>query len=656
MTTIDLPPAAATGRGRNAARLFVLVFAVTAGAGLAFTFLRPAIYQSAATLAIEPPLDDAGTEPRALLVETERQRATSHAVLSRTLAALGGGGAPDPALPADPAALESMLEARTLPGTSWLQLVAEGPLAQALPVVVEAWVGAYFDVRTRSTGEASDSQSEALRAELAGLEARVGEQRAALAEFRRAHDIVSLDRAENQALAQMRSASEALSRAREEQVSAAARLSAVREALAAGRPLDDGREQAAVANLEARATELREQLRDFEEQFTPRYMELDPKIVAVQRKLEDTEARIRERHQAARAAVLAEAEQELARTRQRVATLEQRLEENKSGAAEFSARFAEHQALQAELQQLEDRVREVRSRLIGIETPSGDRRARVSVLEKPYTPDTPVRPHYRRDALRSLGAAALLALLVSGVYLLATRPPRQPAYAGAMPGIYSYHTQVFGPSTPAQAFPAPGATASLPGQAPAPAIEHQAQAAPRELSPAEVETLLEAGDAHVRALAGVFLCGLTAAQASALRWDAHVERDGSAIRAAQRTLQPPPRLAADLAALGATAGDAAPLWQDANEKPLAPDELAALVTCAAHDAHLSDPGAVTPQVLRHTYFAFLARQGIRSADLRSIAGDVPPSHLLVYSRLAPPAATRALADIELSYPALATRP
>ena len=56
---------------------------------------------------------------------------------------------------------------------------------------------------------------------------------------------------------------------------------------------------------------------------------------------------------------------------------------------------------------------------------------------------------------------------------------------------------------------------------------------------------------------------------------------------------------------------------------------------AAIRAPATIPAAITADCLRHTYVAYLVRQGIRFADLARIVGPMPADLLGAYAALAP---------------------
>lgn len=83
---------------------------------------------------------------------------------------------------------------------------------------------------------------------------------------------------------------------------------------------------------------------------------------------------------------------------------------------------------------------------------------------------------------------------------------------------------------------------------------------------------------------------------------------------------------------------------------LSQDDLAALLTCAIVDAGLPVTDDISAASLRHTYIAYLVRQGVRLSELEKIVGYVPPAELSIFSKYAPVGPKRGIDEIELFYP------
>ena len=87
------------------------------------------------------------------------------------------------------------------------------------------------------------------------------------------------------------------------------------------------------------------------------------------------------------------------------------------------------------------------------------------------------------------------------------------------------------------------------------------------------------------------------------------------------------------------------------DRPATRDTVRAQILSAAHDAGIEGVIDVTSDCLRHTYVAFLVRQGIRFADLTRIVGHLPAEVLGAYSALSPPGSRLPREAINVVYPA-----
>ncbi|MCU0971724.1 MAG: hypothetical protein MUF57_08050, partial [Gammaproteobacteria bacterium] len=153
-----------------------------------------------------------------------------------------------------------------------------------------------------------------------------------------------------------------------------------------------------------------------------------------------------------------------------------------------------------------------------------------------------------------------------------------------------------------------------------------------------------------RVAVAALLNGLSATETVALRW-ADLDPAGGSVGVPgnpPRTLSLTPALRAALDGLS-NPGEG-PVLLAPTGAPFETADLAGMVAAAAHDAGIAVPAEVTPEALRHTYLAFLVRQGARFADLGRVAGYLPPASLMAYGPLSPPGPGRPLDGIELRYP------
>ena len=180
----------------------------------------------------------------------------------------------------------------------------------------------------------------------------------------------------------------------------------------------------------------------------------------------------------------------------------------------------------------------------------------------------------------------------------------------------------------------------------------QARAMPRELTMHESAALLRAADRDTRRALALLLSGLSPQEAITLRWQ-DLDPASGTLRiggSAGRTVQ----LGDGAATLfERTPGDDdLPVLPGPSSGGATPESLTAQLLCAAHDAGLERVQDASPAAVRHSYIAFLVRQGARFADLTRWVGPLDADLLSAYSALAPAGARLDGASIRRDFPAL----
>ncbi len=649
------PAADRTTAQRNRHRLIIFagVFLVSALAGLAYTFMRPAVYRSTATLLLAPTMAPDTTvasttagggnrediDPQYIAVQG--QVLISQEVLSRLQERLVATGTASAGLPASVAELSSRLEVIPHTDTPMIELRSQGTQRDILPALLTAWIEVYLQTQAVDASNTAESTLTALRRQLQELAPKITAKRRQLEQFRQQYDILSMESNENLAPTQLKGLQEAFNNASEKETDARARLAALRDAIAQGSPVLGEQDQIRVGQLEDQATRLREQLRQFGERYTPKYMQLDPDIVAMNRNLEKLESLIATAQQQGQKLAVTEAERELASAHQTVLDLQQRLNTHKKAALNFTSRFAEHQAMQEELAQLEQLYQQTQTRLEREEATHQATFPKVTVLSQPTLPGSPLYPPYQRDAGISLAAALLLAVFAVGLYELLHRAPRAAVNTESRSYFYAIPQAQLNTRVIPESLPAP----------PPLALAHHLS---RELTTAEVERLLEIADQPGRMLIELLLSGLNLDEITALHWE-QVNLARNTLQVSGASARPIPLaglLEAELTAQAAARPAAAAPVLQTQGRPLRAAEAQALLACLVHDAGLTHPDEVSPEQLCHTYRAFLVRQGLRLTELGRMVGYVPATVLANYKPLSPPGSGRSLEEIEWLYPAL----
>ncbi len=622
-------------RSRARLILFLAVFLAVTAAGLTWDLRRPPRYRAVARLRIEQVDPPATTSPDA----EERHFLTQCEVLtSRPLLESLRNALVEMGFPAnDPVgAAQSHLAVVPVAGTHVAELTATGTDPDRLARLVRQVVSAYELRLTEEEAARATATDAEIDAQTAALEARVAAARKELAAFGGRHAITSMEREESQATSRLAGLQKALNNASEELAAAEGRKSAVRGAIERGEPVVRTEDRRTIAAIKQRLSALAERWAELEQRYPPKRLAIEPEAKLLQTKLKRLRQELARETERSQTAALAEATQEVEAARATVARLKREVARQQREAQRFSARFHEYQEKAADLERLEGLLhdaRERRARLaVGVERPH----TTMELLEAATVPERPFAPPYRRDGAMVLVAALLAALASVWLRDFLTRPPPPVPAATATP-------------SPWPALARGGATAleaetvrQLPPGQPA---------WPRELTGAEVATLLDAAAPPVDLLLALLLAGVTEQEVVELPLEAMDLKSGTVRIGGEgaRELHLAPTLLpllrtvergpAELNVLGGDTGEAVP-----------PDLLTDLLTCTATDAGLERPHEVTPAAIRHTLLAHLVRQGLRLSELPRIAGPMEPAQLAAYGHLSPPGPGRPLEAVDLTPP------
>ena len=577
----DLSAAASYGTYRHHKRrlgVFLLIFLLSAVLALAYTWLRPAIYQSSATLMFESaPANDTNLVQQ---MAVQQRILTSQSVLANLLAQL------DTATPASLDELRTMLTATNSRGSNLLELHAQGSQKTILPLLIERWIEVYRQAYINSQQTALATKNATLNQQLDELKLRVEEKRQQVALFRDQNNIISLARDENQTAARLSGLTDALNLASADLINAKARLQAITTAAAAGQTSNLFAEDRVLADLSKRITQIDDYLKSLSERFTPAYMKRDPNIVAMTRNRARLQEQIAQRQQSLQQTILTTAQQDVASAEQAVNTLQQQLAEFQQTAKDFSNQFSNYNALQEELATLEARYRTVQDTLVQNEVIAQQQTPSITVLDQARVATTPIYPHYWRDTAISLIAALLLGLLVALIVEFFARPaPTQPPVQ-PVPWPVPYPAETMAITHR----PAPTQPVALPHQ----------QSVQRTLNESEITSLLANADETGRLLITLLQQGMTIEEIAALRWGAvdieqqylYVPGDNDRVLPLSRDLQ------SQLSGFTQHQPKAdVPLFFAATGRPLSVIELSTMITSLAIEANLADAENITPQTL-----------------------------------------------------------
>jgi hypothetical protein len=531
-----------------------------------------------------------------------------------------------------------MLAVDAVTGTNLVELSAEGGQPLLLAELVNGWLDAYETLRQQEIEARVGTQLVKLAEEGDSLEAKIAARRAALTRFREQHDIVTLERDSNRALNRLNTLQASLADAEDARIKAKAELAAIQAALASGQPVLAEEQASALARLEEQEAELVVRVQQLRKRYTEMFIQNDPDKRTLLEQLELLRGRIDAVRREGAQVALSEARRDVETATDRQFRLQRELAEQKVIASRFSADFEAYQDLQSDLAALDEMQRRTQSERVAVETKAIDDYPQIEVIEPAHAPRDPVRPDYLRDlGLSAIGAGGAGLLTVLGLMLFdAARAARRPApltgvriWEDAAP---SRSVQLAGTDAAAALGYQAGAASALPG------------AAPRVLMGGEVEALWELADDAERQLIGLLMCGLDVAEVAALTPAAlDLEAGVVTVPTDGRGIELPPALLSLFA-------HAPPLLAWRNEGEV--QELAGRIPLLALDAGIAHAAEVTAEVLRHTYLAYLVRQGARLTELHHVAGRMDAATVQRYAPLSPAGVSRPLAQLDLIYPVL----
>lgn len=604
-------------------------------ASMAYVWLRPPIYESTASLLTVTPL---------AIDETEVKTSVQHAVAQNeillgiplfeaTLENLKAADNASELASLTIADLLSSVSVEPIAETNIVKLHASGSNPAILAPVVNAWIEAYQARRERLILETKNDTSTALRLEFEQLAQKIEAKRMELHQFRRDHGIVSKNDVDNRAMAQLSGLNTALNKAVEDEVKTKAQLDAIKEAIARGEPVVPPSDEQGLANLERRAHELRQQLKDLKRRYTSQYISLQPQLKLIPEQLKQTEDEIKKKLEYGKQNALSEAQQAFASTQQTVREIRRQIQAHEREASEFTTRFAEHEAMRANLEKLEEIYRDTEIRLAQVEAKPYEKLPQLQVLERGNTPIKPIWPNYWRDSGIAFGGSLALALITVWLYEYLTRTPAPPP-ATFLPDIHLH-------SLPQNVL----LQRRMPTPLPLPAEQFPALESPiiRELTEQEIRVLLEAAKLETKLAIALLLSGLNLEEIAELHAE-QFDRDGDRLCIDGRN----PRVLPLSKRLK--------LWlAETKEFPdLKIDDTTSLIACAAVDSGLAEPETIDASALRHTYISYLVRQGIRLSELERIVGPVPARTLAGYGRFSPPGPGLPADGVPLTYPALSS--
>ena len=622
-------------------KIFFVVLLLATAIGLAIVYGRSPVYRATASvLTVKPKAVDRRSEEadiehvaiqgRLLLGENLLSR------LSRRLEETGDG---------DIAGLEQlrgMLSVVPVPATNLLELRAEGAIPQQLQRMINNWAESYEGFRAEEIEAATGRTSAEIEDRQAQLQIRISAAREELAEFRQAHDIVSLERDENRSLATLKGLNNSLNKAHENLVEARARLLAIDAAIAKGETVIPGEQKNDIARMKLDVERTRVRVADLQQKYTQRYIDRDPALKSLPGMLREMEQELARALRLGQETVHDEAKQNVSTAEAAVETLEQQLVAHQQQVQIFTERFKEFEDLEENLAALELMSSENQARLAQIQVQNLKKFPPIQVVEWARLPDRPIYPDYERDLMFALAAALGLALFVTWLaeYLSErSRPPASVPYMGVR--IYQDERPEALVSTQSGQQPA---LAQATAERPAPPA--QLPSLPRELATTEIEALIASCDPLAGGYAALLLSGVSPYELPLLH--------AACFDKAGQLVEVPGASRREIVVEEDIWQRLLPILDELGESRMAMPlmELDQRLTDIAYKARLAAPETVNALSLWHSYVVFLVRQGIDASSLTRRVGAIASDLHGALMNFSPAGGNRALSSIEFTHPAL----
>ena len=628
--------------------LFVCVLVLVAGGGLIYDYARPAVYRATARISVDPPgLNDAAAKAQFVVSEAQAMRRSDlmTEVADRIKASAGDGAV-------EVADLERGLTAEPVAQTTVIELRADGKDRAGLVAALTAWIDAYMESRKATDQSEGIETAEDAKHAVKTAKQAVDDKRREMDAFRRQHGIISIERDENPSAARLRGLHTALNDAATREVNAEAKLKAITDGIAKGEPVNRVGDRAALSNLEMRAVDLRERLKEFEHDYTPQYLSHDPKYKSVKSNLARVEQQLEDEKKRFARGAQHEAQEEYASAQRAAKRIRDQIDGLKAESQQFATRFVELKRMATELELLQETRRTAVEQLSKIESARKPSAVRIRLLSAPLAEEKPIAPNYTRDATIAVAAGLILAIAAVWILDYLRRDPDRSNAPSSQPIIQIAYPMLQAGQT------GPAATPAL-GGPPAGLLGVSQAAASMELTTSDVAALWGAATADGRLILAAVFSGIASSELTQLRWkDIDVEQGSIEIAGASaRKLPLLPALRQSLMAKtgpdAVTNGDSLLLADGAGNSM---DEAAvdAQLTLIAHDAGLRHPEEITGRSLHFTYAAFLARQGMRMSDLVATVGRFTAAMGSQLVRLAPPGQVRSADSIDRIYPSFRT--
>ena len=626
------------------AKIFIFTFLVTLIIGISVNYSRPAIYLSSATLltSAATAVDQSSQDVDFQHVTIQKQKLLGVELLLETLARIK---LLDNGLELSEITLQdirSMLEVKPIADTNLLTMVAKGPSAEVLPVIINTWIDVYLETRALSVKNSADNTVERINNQLVELDAKIKQTRDNLDLFRKEHDISSVAREENELPARLMGLTKALNDANENLLKSKAKLDAVNQAIASGQAVVPKQQQTTLTELEKEYRELTAQMAEFDKHFTRDYLQYKGSMKYIPEQIKLLEQKIKQQRKTGKGIVRTVASQEYYAAKQVVKNIRMQLDEHKIKAANFTTLFSKHQKLLDDLESLELMARETQDRLVKIQSIQFEKYPQVDVVERASVNLQAISPDYKMGLYIVLIISLFLAFFA--VWL------RQFLMQEPVPEEQQSNTEV--PVATARWFDSMPEKEVIEQPDKATYVEQeQPNGLPhlpvyKKISETDIQLLLKHADKNTQQLILLLLSGLDLEEIANLTFE-QINFELSSIYFYQQPSRVIPMGSVLHKILNESIQNDS-LWE--GKEAFSVEEMKATLYCAAVDIGLDYLEEPLSEILRKSYIIYLVEQGVRLTELAKIIGERSPIELAAYAVFSPVGGGCGISQVQVIYP------
>ncbi|MBA6341502.1 tyrosine-type recombinase/integrase [Colwellia sp. MB02u-10] len=589
--------------------LFVLIVS------LILVWTRENIFESQATIQLSK-TQIPGEQSSATLMTgslQSQQRLTSHSILI----AVNHSILVNYGIQSSVQLLSEMLSAELQNGQI-INLKATGSNREQLQPILSTWVEEYL--HTFSAENNNNNADSILRISnmLSALEEKISQQKTVLIAYSQNNNIVSLERDENRILNKVNSLGELLHTAEQDYLNQQEIVNRINYAKKEDQLIIHPKDEVTIGTIKQNIAEIENQLSDFSEKYTRKYMEKDPRIISMKKTLLNLQNQLEEQSLLSQTMYVKEANNNLLVAKSKVSPLTEQLDTLSVKAQVFNRSLKEYTRLNDSLNQLVTQAQSLKDSLL-VQEMQQVAKSQFKVLEYPFVPSYPIAPNNQRDSLISLLVAVVISLLALFLFSYIVRQKQAST-------VFSNYTVVPNDMSDKR---------QLLHQQEAQTSENQALL--EQKSATESFRLLSAGECHKlvsfaskqgKLVIFLVLSGVNIKELLAIKLqDVDLEKNTLEVNGAfARNIALP----SEVSVLVTEVMQYKNTQDNIFDENYSLEELAHLTINSAHDAELTEPEEINLENLRHTYLMFLLEQGVKLNSMEKIAGYINPAQLALY--------------------------